>query len=197
MVWSRRSKSRSTSTACPMCMRPARRMRGRRPAPCTRASACGRWSSIGAPPTAVCRRCSEQQTLPIDKRILTLDLKAAAEAEWNAASQSERSALMHYADGVNDQMLRMVGRESPLEFQILRFATRAMDPDRFARRGAAARVAPGRKSSFRAREACAGRPALVASDAQRLAGAYPTTAPTVLTDWPPTAPRPSPTRTRR
>ncbi len=130
-----------------------------------------------------------EQTLPLDKRMLTLDLKAAAEAEWKTAGQSERSALMHYSDGVNDQMLRMIDRAAPLEFQILRFDPAPWTPvDSLAvGRLLAWRLAENHQSEL-VRHALAtrfGKP-----DAQSLAGAYPTTAPTVLMDVPPVAPRP-------
>ncbi|MCC7123982.1 MAG: penicillin acylase family protein [Acidobacteria bacterium] len=58
-------------------------------------------------------------TLPIDKRFLTLDLRAAAEAEWQRATPAVKTALERYAAGVNTVASRWVSRERPLEFQVL------------------------------------------------------------------------------
>jgi penicillin amidase len=60
-----------------------------------------------------------EDTLPIDRRFLTLDLRGAAEAEWRAAPPVVRGALERYAAGVNAHLATATGRRRPLEFQIL------------------------------------------------------------------------------
>lgn len=60
-----------------------------------------------------------EDTLPIDRRFLTLDLRAAAETEWRAAPPGVRDALTRYAAGVNAQLAIAGGRRRPLELQIL------------------------------------------------------------------------------
>ncbi|HUE85018.1 MAG TPA: penicillin acylase family protein [Vicinamibacterales bacterium] len=60
-----------------------------------------------------------EQTLPIDRRFLTLDLRRAAEAEWRAAPPVVRDALSRYAAGVSAHIADTPGRRRPIEFQIL------------------------------------------------------------------------------
>ncbi len=92
-----------------------------------------------------------ERTLPIDKRFLTLGLRAAAEAEWQRANPAVRAALDRYSAGVNAAAGAMIGRQRPLEFQLLRITPRAVDAGRFARGRLAAGVAAGRESSIGAR----------------------------------------------
>ena len=53
-----------------------------------------------------------EATLPIDKRFLTLNLRAAAEAEWERASPEVKAALERYAAGVNAVAGGLVSRAS-------------------------------------------------------------------------------------
>ena len=69
-----------------------------------------------------------EDTLPIDKRFLTLGLRDAADAEWQRASPEVRTALERYSAGVNAVMAGMSGRLRPLEFQILRFSPSPWTP---------------------------------------------------------------------
>jgi penicillin amidase len=119
------------------------------------------------------------QTLPIDKRLLTLGLRAAAEAEWQAANPAVRTALMRYADGVNAQRARAVGRRKPLEFQLLGFDPAPWTPvdSLVIGRLLAWRLAENHQSELM-RYALASR--FGAVEANRLAGAYPLDAPTIL-----------------
>ena len=55
-----------------------------------------------------------EETLRIDRRILTLGLRAGAEAEWQSAPPAVRAALTRYTEGVNAQMNAMSGRLRPL-----------------------------------------------------------------------------------
>ena len=119
------------------------------------------------------------QTLPIDKRLLTLGLRAAAEAEWQAANPAVRTALTRYADGVNAQRARAVGRRKPLEFQLLGFDPAPWTPidSLVIGRLLAWRLAENHQSELM-RHALASR--FGAVEANRLAGTYPVDAPTIL-----------------
>jgi penicillin G amidase len=120
-----------------------------------------------------------ERTLPIDKRLLTLGLRRAAEAEWDAAPPAVRTALTRYAEGVNAQIALAVGRAKPLEFQLLRFDPAPWTPvdSLVIGRLLAWRLAENHRSEL-VRAALASR--FGAAEAQRLAGAYPANAPTVL-----------------
>lgn len=120
-----------------------------------------------------------ERTLPIDKRLVTLGMRGAAEAEWNAAPPAVRAALSRYADGVNAQMAMLIGRLKPLEFQILRYDPAPWTPiDSLAiARLMAWRLAENHQSEL-VRHALASR--FGAVETQRLAGSYPANAPTVL-----------------
>jgi penicillin amidase len=119
------------------------------------------------------------EALPIDKRLVTLGLKAAAEAEWQAANPAVRTALTRYAEGVNAHRAQVAGRQSPLEFQLLRFEPApwtAID-SLVVGRLLAWRLAENHTSEL-VRHALASR--FGAADAQRLAGTYPSDAPTIV-----------------
>ena len=58
-------------------------------------------------------------TLPFDKRFLTLGLREAATAEWERATPQVKEALERYAAGVNSTTASLVGRMRPIEFQVL------------------------------------------------------------------------------
>jgi penicillin amidase len=120
-----------------------------------------------------------ERTLPVDKRFLTLGIKEAAHAEWQAADPGVRAALLRYAEGVNAQISRAVGRFKPLEFQILRFDPAPWTPiDSLAvGRLLAWRLAENHHSEL-VRHALASK--FGAAEANRLAGSYPPDAPTVL-----------------
>ena len=118
-------------------------------------------------------------TVPLDRRLRTLGLKAAAETEWAAATPAVRTALSKYAEGVNAQRTRAVSRDKPLEFQLLRFDPGPWTPiDSLAvGRLMAWRLAENHQSEL-IRHALASR--FGAAEAQRLAGTYPADAPTVV-----------------
>ncbi len=120
-----------------------------------------------------------EQTLPIDRRFLTLGLRAAAEAEWQAAAPAVRAALTRYAQGVNAQIAEATGRRRPLELQLLRSAQPAWtEVDSLAvGRLLAWRLAENHQSEL-ARHALAAR--FGVDDAIRLGGRYPDDAPTVI-----------------
>ena len=60
-----------------------------------------------------------EATIAVDQRFLTLDLRRAAEREWEATPQPARTAFENHAAGVNAAM--SVGfAQLPLEFQLLR-----------------------------------------------------------------------------
>jgi penicillin amidase len=120
-----------------------------------------------------------ERALPVDKRLLTLELRRAAEAEWESASPAVRTALTRYAEGVNAQMALAVGRSKPLEFQILRFDPAPWTPvdSLIVGRLLAWRLAENHHAEL-VRSALASRFGM--ADAQRLAGTYPATAPTVI-----------------
>ena len=118
-------------------------------------------------------------TLRIDRRFATLELAAAAEAEWRASPPEIRDALTRYAEGVNAQMALMTGRRRPLEFQVLGFSPAPWTPvDSLAvGRLLAWRLAENHQSEL-VRHALAAR--FGADDALRLGGRYPADAPTVV-----------------
>ena len=90
-----------------------------------------------------------ETTLPIDKRFLTLNLRAAAEAEWARARPEVKTALERYAAGVNAVASRLIFRQRPLEMQVLGLTPGRVDAGRHAGRGPPARVAPGREPPVR------------------------------------------------
>ncbi|MGQ0733719.1 MAG: penicillin acylase family protein [Acidobacteriota bacterium] len=118
-------------------------------------------------------------TLPIDRRLLTLGLREAAEAEWRAASPAVRSALQRYAAGVNAQLNVATGRRRPLEFQLVRGTLLPWTPEDslVVGRLLAWRLAENHQSEL-VRAALAAR--FGATEAMRLGGRYPPDAPTVM-----------------
>jgi penicillin amidase len=120
-----------------------------------------------------------EDTLPIDRRFVTLGLQAAAAAEWGLLQPDVREALTRYSEGVNAQMRLATGRRRPLEFQILRVEPAPWTP--------IDSLAVGRLLSWRLAEnhqAELVRHALAArfgpNEAIRLGGRYPSNAPTVM-----------------
>jgi penicillin amidase len=118
-------------------------------------------------------------TLPIDKRFLTLNLRAAAEAEWHRARPEVKSALEHYAAGVNAAVTALQGRQRPIEMQLLGITPAAWTPvDTLAvGRLLAWRLAENHQSEL-VRAAVAEK--LGVDAARQLSGRYPPDAPTIL-----------------
>jgi penicillin amidase len=118
-------------------------------------------------------------TLPIDRRILTLELRKAAETEWRTASPAVRNALTRYAAGVNAQMSVAAGRRLPLEFQTLRSTPSEWTSvdSLMVGRLLAWRLAENHHAEL-VRHALAAQ--FGAGEAMRLAGRYPATAPSVI-----------------
>jgi penicillin G amidase len=69
-----------------------------------------------------------QDTLAIDERFLTLDLRRAAEMEWTRAAPPVRAALENYAAGVNAAIAAAGRWKRPLELQLLRAAPEPWTP---------------------------------------------------------------------
>ena len=92
-----------------MSMRRARKTRGLPPACCTPAIVSGRWSSIAGPRTGRLSEVARRRTLRIDRRFVTLELAAAAEAEWRASPPEDPRGAdqlrggRQRADGGNDR----------------------------------------------------------------------------------------------
>ncbi len=120
-----------------------------------------------------------ERTLPIDRRFVTLGLRAAAEAEWRITPPAVRDALTRYAEGVNAQTRQAAGRKRPLEFQILRVTPAEWTPvDSLAvGRLLAWRLAENHRAEL-VRHALAAR--FGADEALRLGGRYPSDAPTII-----------------
>ncbi len=126
-------------------------------------------------------------TLPFDQRFLTLGLRDAAKAEWERATPQVRAALERYAAGVNAATGQMAGRLRPIEFQLLGITPPAWEP--------IDSLAVGRLLSWRLAEnhqAELVRAALTAKFGERparfLTGAYPSSAPAILSGLPKEAP---------
>lgn len=119
------------------------------------------------------------ETLRIDRRFLTLGLRAAAEAEWQTTAPEIREALTRYAAGVNAQIAQATGRRLPLEFQILRVTPVPWTPvDSLAvGRLLAWRLAENHQAEL-VRHALAAR--FGEDEAERLGGRYPANAPTIM-----------------
>ncbi|MGH9202102.1 MAG: penicillin acylase family protein, partial [Vicinamibacterales bacterium] len=120
-----------------------------------------------------------ERTLPIDRRFLTLGLHEAAEAEWQRANPAVRAALDRYAAGVNAVISGMIGRQRPLEFQLLRMTPGPWTP--------VDSLAVGWLLAWRLAENHQGelvRAVLTErfgqEKAQELAGRYPASAPTII-----------------
>lgn len=119
------------------------------------------------------------QTLPFDKRFLTLGLREAARAEWERATPPVKLALEKYAAGVNAATAQMIGRKRPIEFQLLGIEPAKWEP--------IDSLAVGRLLAWRLAEnhqAELVRAALVAKfgegPARQLTGVYPASAPAIL-----------------
>lgn len=120
-----------------------------------------------------------ETTLPLDKRFLTLGLRAAAEVEWQRMGPAARVALSRYAEGVNSVIAADVGRRRPLELQILRVAPARWTPvdSLVVGRLLAWRLAENHQAEL-VRAALGAR--FGTAEAQRLAGRYPADAPTIV-----------------
>jgi penicillin amidase len=120
-----------------------------------------------------------EQTLPIDRRFLTLGLRAAAEEEWRATPPGVRQALTRYAAGVNAQIAQSRGLRRPLELQMLGLDAAEWTPvDSLAvGRLLAWRLAENHQAEL-IRHALAEQ--FGTDHAMRLAGRYPAHAPSVV-----------------
>lgn len=120
-----------------------------------------------------------ERTLPLDRRFLTLGLRAAAEAEWQRANPAVRAALERYSAGVNTVAAAMIGRQRPLELQLLRVTPAPWTPvDSMAVAWLLAwRLAENHQAEL-VRAVLAER--FGPEKAQQLAGRYPASAPTVI-----------------
>jgi penicillin G amidase len=120
-----------------------------------------------------------EETLPIDRRLLTLDLRAAAEAEWRAAPPVVRDALTRYAAGVNAHLGEATGRRRPLEFQVLGVVPAPWSPvdSLVVGRLLAWRLAENHQAEL-VRHALATQ--FGGEEALRLGGRYPANAPSVV-----------------
>jgi len=128
-------------------------------------------------------------TVAIDARMLTLGIRAAAEAELARLGAPARAALTRYAAGVNAGLAAASGRTRPLEFQILGVVPAPWTPlDSLAiGRLLAFRLAENQGAEL-VRHALVRVVGLAAADA--LTGRYPASAPTVLGELAETAPPP-------
>ena len=68
-----------------------------------------------------------EATIAVDRRFLTLNLRHAAELEWNRTPPPVRQAFEHYAAGVNAAMSAGWSRR-PIEYQLLRVAPEPWTP---------------------------------------------------------------------
>ena len=132
--------------------------------------------------------------LAIDRRMLTLRIRAAADAEFTRLGGPARTALTRYAEGVNAAVATMHGRRRPLELQLLGVTPAAWTPQDS--------LAVGRLLAFRLAENVSAelvRHALTRTvglvEADRLTGRYPRSGPTAigeLSEQPGQAPTPDP-----
>ena len=135
----------------PQRLRARRRpTRGSWPAPCTRATACGRWSSIAAPRYGRLAEVLGEAALPIDRRMLTLRIRAAAAAEWPRLGPSARAALQRYAEGVNAATAGMDRPPAAAGVPASGLHARSLDARGLAGHRAAARLPAGREPGRRA-----------------------------------------------
>ena len=120
-----------------------------------------------------------ERALDIDRRMLTLRIRAAADAEFARLGGPARVALTRYAEGVNATLSTLHGRLLPAELQLLGITPAAWTPQDS--------LAVGRLLAFRLAENVGaelvryaiGRTLSVA-DADQLMGRYPDSGPTVL-----------------
>lgn len=132
-----------------------------------------------------------EATLAIDRRMLTLGIRAAAAAELARLGPSARAALARYAEGVNAAAATMRGRQRPPEFQLLGIEPAPWTPEDS--------LALGRLLAFRLAENQGAElvrhaltRALGQTAADALTGRYPASAPTVLGELAETAAPPPP-----
>ncbi len=132
-----------------------------------------------------------EPALGIDRRMLTLRIRPAAEAEFSRVGAAARMALTRYAEGVNAAIAGMQGRQRPPEFQLLGISPAPWTPQDS--------LAVARLLAFRLAENVGGelvRHALTRTlgqaDADRLTGRYPADGPTALGDLAPVVPEVAP-----
>lgn len=128
-----------------------------------------------------------EATLAIDRRMLTLRIRAAADAEMARLGPAARTALTRYAEGVNAALAAHQGRLRPPEFQLLGITPAPWTPEDS--------LSVGRLLAFRLAEnhgAELVRHALTRvlgqASADDLTGRYPAAAPTVLGELAETTP---------
>ncbi len=129
-----------------------------------------------------------ERTLDIDRRMLTLGIRAAAVAELARLGPPARTALTRYAEGVNATVATLQqGRQRPPELQLLGLTPAPWTPEDS--------LAIGRLLAFRLAENQGAElvrhaltRALGQTAADSLTGRYPASAPTVLGDLAETTP---------
>jgi penicillin amidase len=118
-------------------------------------------------------------TLPADRRFLGLGLRRAAAAEWQTATPQVRSALEHYAAGVNAATAAMGRWKRPPEFLLLGVTPEPWTPvDSLA----VARLLAWRLAENRRGELVRGRltRAIGPAETNLLMGSMPSSAPAIL-----------------
>ena len=125
-----------------------RTMRGLRPASCTRASVCGRWSSTAARPVAGCQRCLVRQRFASTGALRRWSSggRRIGMARIRTGGSRGADALRgrrERADGAHD------GTAEADRVSGARLHTRPVDTGRFAGGRPAAGVAPGREPPVR------------------------------------------------
>ncbi len=123
-------------------------------------------------------------TLRVDKRFVALGLRRAAAAEWRTSSPLIRTALENYCAGVNAAVAEMGTWRRPPEFLLLGIEPEPWTPvDSWS----VARLLAWRLAENKWGELVRGRLAgtIGATEASRLMGAWPASAPAIVGDAPP------------
>jgi penicillin amidase len=124
-----------------------------------------------------------EQTLALDRRFVTLELRKAAEQEWRDAPPLVREALTRYAAGVNAHLAAAVGRKAPIEFQVLGASPEQWTPidSLIVGRLLAWRLSENHHAEL-VRHALASQ--FGVEEALRLGGRYPASAPSIVQGGP-------------
>jgi penicillin G amidase len=119
------------------------------------------------------------EALDADRRLLTLGLRRAAEAEWGRLAPDTRTVLERYAAGINAVLAVSTRRTRPLEFQFLGLEPEPWTPVDSLSIGRlmAWRLSENHRAEL-LRHALARR--FGRAEAQRLLGAYPAGAPAIV-----------------
>lgn len=120
-----------------------------------------------------------EDAVDVDRRLLTLGVTRAAEAEWTRLPVHVRTALERYAAGVNTVFAAQTARTRPLEFQVLGIRPEPWQPVHSLAIGRlmAWRLAENHRAEL-IRHALARR--FGAADAQALLGRYPADGPAIV-----------------